>query len=59
MNMITSGLENCDGYIDDVIICNDTWIEHLVTIWKFFDRLPNAWLLIYLNVSSAVLVWLS
>ena len=25
INMIINGLENCDAYIDDVIIYNDTW----------------------------------
>ena len=37
INMIINGLENCDAYIDDVIIYNDTWEEHLTTIQKFFD----------------------
>jgi transposase InsO family protein len=49
INMIINGLENCDAYIDDVIIYNDTWEEHLTTIRKFFDRLSAAQLTINLN----------
>ncbi|KAL3866009.1 hypothetical protein ACJMK2_043350 [Sinanodonta woodiana] len=52
MNMITSGLENCDAYIDDVIIYNDTWMEHLATIRKFFDRLTDACLTVNLSKSE-------
>jgi hypothetical protein len=52
MNMITSGLENCDAYIDDIIIYNDTWMEHLATIRKFFDRLTDACLTINLAKSE-------
>ena len=47
--MTINGLENCDAYIDDVIIYNDTWEEHLTTIQKFFDRLSDAQLTINLN----------
>ena len=47
--MIIKGLENCDAYIDNVIIYNDTWEEHLTTIQKFFDQLSDAQLTIHLN----------
>jgi len=50
--MITSGLDNCDAYIDDVIIYNNTWKEHLTTIRKFFDRLTDANLTINLSKSE-------
>ena len=49
INMIISGLENGDAYIDDVIIYNDIWEEYVTTIWRFFDRLSNAQLTIKLN----------
>ena len=44
INMTINGLhiENCDAYIDDVIIYNDAREEHLTTIWRLFDRLGNA-----------------
>ena len=49
INMIINGLENCDAYINDVIIYNDTWEEHLKTIQKIFDRLSDAQMTINLN----------
>ena len=49
INMIINGLENCDMHIDDVIIYNDTWEEHLTTIWRFLDQLNDAQLTINLN----------
>jgi hypothetical protein len=52
MNMITFGLDNCDAYIDDVIIYNNTWEDHLETIRKFFDRLSDANLTINLSKSE-------
>ena len=36
INMIINGLENCNAYINNVIIYNDTWEEHLTTIQRFF-----------------------
>lgn len=36
-SMVTSGLVICD----DVIVYNDTWIEHLATTRKFCDRLTD------------------
>ena len=32
INMIINDLDNCDAYINDVIIYNYTWEEHLTTI---------------------------
>jgi hypothetical protein len=56
MNMIASGLDNCDSYIDDVIIYNDTWKEHLATIRKFFGRLTNTNLTIGFSKKMSSLV---
>ena len=36
---------NCD----DVIVYNDTWIEHLATIRKFCDRLTD----VFVNLSNS------
>ena len=47
INMI-NGSDNCDAYIDDVIIYNNTWEEHLTTIQKF-NWLSDANLTINLN----------
>ena len=40
-NSIVSDLENCEAYIDYIIIFNNTWEEHLCTIRKFFVRLSK------------------
>ena len=42
VNNIICGLDGCDAYIDDVIICSDSWSDHLQRIRKFFDRLSKA-----------------
>ena len=47
--IIIHGLENCVAYIDDVIIYNDTWEEHLRITQRFFNRLSDANLTINLN----------
>ena len=42
INEITSGLDGCEAYIDDVILCSDTWEEHIKLMRKFFKRLSKA-----------------
>jgi hypothetical protein len=37
INMVISGLHECDAYIDDAIIFSDEWEEHLKTVRAFFD----------------------
>ena len=49
INLMINCLENCDAYINDVIIYNDTWEEHLTTIRRFFNRRSDAQLTINLN----------
>ena len=52
VNSIVSDLENCEAYINDIIIYNNTWEEHLRTIRKFFVRLSKAKLTISLAKSE-------
>jgi hypothetical protein len=39
MNRVVSGLSWCAVYLDDVVIYEDTWEEHLSRIQALFDRL--------------------
>ena len=48
VNKVICGLDCCDAYIDDVIIYSDSWSDHLQRIRKFFDRLSEAKLTVYL-----------
>ena len=52
VNSIVSDLENCEVYIDYIIIYSKTWEEHLRTIRKFFVRLSKAKLRISLMKSE-------
>ena len=54
INSVISGLEGCYAYIDDVILCSDSWDQHLLLIRKFFDRLSDAKLTINLVKSEFV-----
>ena len=49
INKVTSGLDGCEAYVDDVILCSDTWEEHIKLMRKFFERLSEAMLTINLN----------
>ena len=48
MNIVLAGMNNCHAYIDDTVIHNDCWDEHLHTIREFFNRLSNATLTVNL-----------
>ena len=38
-NMIITGLDNCEAYIDDAIIYSAEWDQQIKTIRGFFERL--------------------
>ena len=42
VNNVICRLDDCDAYIDDVIIYSDSWSDPLQRIRKFFDRLSKA-----------------
>ena len=42
MNYVTSGLEGCAVYLDDVVTVGDTWALHLSRLAALFERLQAA-----------------
>ena len=52
INWVIQGLEGCAAYIDDVVICSKSWLEHVEQIQAFFDRLTQAKLTVNLKKSE-------
>ena len=52
INMIITGLDNCEAYIDDAIIYSEEWDQQIKTIREFFERLSEAKLTINLAKSE-------
>ena len=48
INKVIADFEDCEAYIDDVIIYSETWEQHLKTICVFFKRLSKTKLTINL-----------
>lgn len=48
MNRVLSGLEGCAAYLDDVVVCGDTWPQHVQRLEALFDRLAQATLTVNL-----------
>lgn len=46
MNKVVSGLVGCVVYLDDVVIYNDSWEDHLQRIRALFDYLARVFLTI-------------
>lgn len=42
MNRVTSGLDGCAVYLDDVVVYSDSWEQHIVRIRALFERLAEA-----------------
>lgn len=42
MNQVTSGLEGCALYLDDVVVYSQTWKQHLCHIRALFECLAEA-----------------
>ena len=49
INDVTSGLDGCEAYVDDVVVCSDTWDSHVKRIRALFDRLTEAKLTVNLT----------
>ena len=47
-NMILTGLDNCEAYVDDAIIYSKEWDQQIKTIREFFERLNKGKLTINL-----------
>ena len=39
MNKIVSGLEGCEYYVDEVIICSDSWEITCKHFWSIFQKM--------------------
>ena len=52
VNSITSGLENCEAYIDDVVVYSESWEHHLQVLNALFERLSSAKLTVNLLKSE-------
>ena len=52
MNDVISGLVGCSAYIDDIVVCSDTWEEHVQQLRTFFDRVLKAQLTVNLSKSE-------
>ncbi len=56
-----SGLSGCAVYLDDVIVCSDTWEQHLEHVCALFSRLVEAHLTVNLakcEFAKATVVYL-
>ncbi|KAJ8032010.1 hypothetical protein HOLleu_25409 [Holothuria leucospilota] len=42
VNNLTSDLENCEVYVDDVIVYSNSWDEHVQHVKALFDKLAKA-----------------
>lgn len=42
MNIVLSGLSFCEAYLDDLVVCSETWVEHLEHLRVVFGRLKEA-----------------
>ncbi len=42
MNRVVSGLAGCAVYLDDLVVCSDSWFSHVQRVRALFDRLAEA-----------------
>lgn len=42
MNTVLAGVQNCEAYLDDVVIYSNSWCEHIESIRTVFERLRDA-----------------
>lgn len=52
MNRVLQGLPRCNVYIDDIVLCSDTWEEHIQDLGDLFNRLSKAGLTVNLAKSE-------
>ena len=52
INHLIRDLEDCEGYIDDIIVCSDDWPTHIQRLQALFDRMLEANLTINLMKSD-------
>lgn len=49
MNIVLSGLSFCEAYLDDLVVCSETWVEHLEHLRVVYGRLKEANLTVNLS----------
>ena len=42
VNKLTAGIDNCEVYIDDIVVYTDTWEDHIKSIRSLFNKLREA-----------------
>ncbi len=42
MRIVLAGLENCEAYLDDIVIYSCDWEQHLISLYSVFERLSDA-----------------
>jgi len=52
MNQVIAGLDDCEAYIDDLVLYSDSWEEHIKPLGEFFCRLRDANLTVNLSNSE-------
>lgn len=52
INNVIKDLDCCYAYIDDLIVCSDSWEEHLTHLYDTFDRLSQSNLTVNLGKSE-------
>lgn len=61
MNLVLSGVDHCEVYLDDIVVYTDSWTAHLKTLTEVFERLSRASLTLNLakcEFGKAVVVYL-
>ncbi len=42
MRIVLGGVENCEAYLDDIVIYSSSWEEHVISLREVFSRLAGA-----------------
>ncbi len=61
MRIVLAGLENCEAYLDDIVVYSCDWEQHLISLYSVFERLSDASLTLNLakcEFSKAVVTYL-
>lgn len=49
MHVVLSGLSFCEAYLDDLVVCSSSWVEHMTHLQLVFQRLSEANLTVNLS----------
>lgn len=49
MQLVLHGVQNCDAYLDDIVVYSSTWEEHVEKLHNVFSRLAAASLMVNLT----------